>query len=210
MQNSRGAALAATERTGSGPRSWGIVVVLMVGLIAADQASKAWALRTLQPWTPRPAVGTLLQFNLVFNPGAAFSLGSGFTIVFPIIAILVAAGVLLYVVPRLRTLWWSVATGCLLAGIIGNLIDRIARPPAPFHGEVVDFLMLPYWPIFNVADICICVAAGIFVVLSLWGKVGFDGRPLEHGTSKKTATSEDTTADTAEPAAEDLADEDTP
>jgi signal peptidase II len=59
--------------------------------------------------------------------------------------------------------------GLLLAGIAGNLTDRIFRDPGPLRGHVVDFLELPHWPIFNVADICINVAAALIVIQSVRG-----------------------------------------
>ena len=63
----------------------------------------------------------------------------------------------------------------LLAGIAGNLTDRFFRDPGPLRGHVIDFLELPKWPIFNVADVCINVAALIIVIQSVRG-VGLSGR----------------------------------
>jgi signal peptidase II len=66
------------------------------------------------------------------------------------------------------------AFGLLLAGILGNLADRMFRSPGPFRGHVVDFIALPHWPVFNVADICINVAAALILLLALLG-VRLDG-----------------------------------
>ena len=68
-------------------------------------------------------------------------------------------GVAGWLLPRVRHTGWAVATGCLLAGIVGNLLDRLFREPAPFHGHVIDFLQLPNFAIFNVADTAIVVGA---------------------------------------------------
>ncbi|MCW2846585.1 MAG: peptidase signal peptidase, partial [Marmoricola sp.] len=74
---------------------------------------------------------------------------------------------------------WAVALGLLLAGVTGNLVDRIFRAPGPFRGHVVDFFALPNWPVFNVADICIDVAGALFVILLLRG-VRLDGSRHHH------------------------------
>ena len=70
---------------------------------------------------------------------------------------------------------WAIALGLLLGGALGNVTDRIFRDPAPFRGHVVDFIELPHWPVFNVADTAICVAAALFVLLSVRG-IHLDGR----------------------------------
>lgn len=136
-------------------------------------------LATLTPFSPTPVVGHLLQWYLTFNSGAAFSLGSRFTPLFPILGILIFCGLVLAVVPRVRLGWWATATGLLLGGILGNLYDRLFRAPGPLRGEVVDFIMLPHFAIFNVADMFICTAAGLYIVLVLWGHYSFDGTPTD-------------------------------
>ena len=75
---------------------------------------------------------------------------------------------------RLGSTVWAVAFGLLLAGICGNLTDRLLREPGPLRGHVVDFLMLPHWPIFNVADMCINVAAALILVQAFRG-IRLDG-----------------------------------
>jgi signal peptidase II len=62
----------------------------------------------------------------------------------------------------------------LLAGIAGNLTDRLLRGPGPLRGEVVDFLMLPRWPVFNVADMCIDAAA-VLILVQVYRGVRVDG-----------------------------------
>jgi len=93
--------------------------------------------------------------------------------VFSVLAIL-AAGVVVWLSRRVRDRVWAVGFGFLLAGICGNLTDRILREPGPLRGHVVDFLMLPNWPIFNVADMCINVAAALILVQAYRG-VRLDG-----------------------------------
>ena len=139
---------------------------------AADLGTKQWAMATLADGDV-PVLGDWFTLHLTFNPGAAFSTGTGFTIVFTCLA-MVAVVVVLWLSRRLASTGWAVALGFLLGGVGGNLTDRIVREPAPFHGHVVDFLMLPNWPVFNVADICINVAAGLIILQTFRG-VALDG-----------------------------------
>lgn len=142
-------------------------------LYAADQVTKHLAVEHLTGEPDKPLVGDLLQLHLTRNPGAAFSTGTAFTEVLTGVAI-VAVGVVLWLSRRLGSTAWAVALGLLLAGVAGNLTDRMLREPGPFRGHVVDFLMLPRWPIFNVADMCINVAAGLILVQAFRG-VRMDG-----------------------------------
>lgn len=80
------------------------------------------------------------------------------------IAIAAFTFVAVYLIPRVRHRARAAAEGFLLAGILGNLTDRLFREPGPFRGHVIDFIQLPYFAIFNVADMCITVLA----VLIIW------------------------------------------
>ena len=160
--------------------------VLVVGLVV-DQLTKQWAIGALTPGEPVPFVGRALQFYLIRNPGAAFSLGEGATVVFAGLALAVLVGLVGYALPRVQTWGWAVALGLLGAGVAGNLSDRLFRPPAPFHGHVVDFLMLPRWPIFNVADMLIDSAAVVIVVLAFRTK-GEDGPAPAAGAERRSGT----------------------
>ena len=156
---------------------------LMIGVaavgVAADQATKQWAVATLTPGEPVPLVGTFVQLYLVRNPGAAFSFAVGFTAGFTVLAIAVLTGLLVIALPRVRQWVWAVALGLLTAGVAGNLVDRLARPPAPFRGHEVDFLMLPRWPVFNLADSMLIAAAILVVALSFFGSTGPGGLPYD-------------------------------
>ncbi|SDB80171.1 signal peptidase II Aspartic peptidase. MEROPS family A08 [Raineyella antarctica] len=167
----------------TGVVSPGLARAVMVGVavvgISADQATKQWAIAALAPADPVPLLGRFLQLYLIRNPGAAFSLGEGFTIVFTLLAAVVLAGLLLFALPRVRHWVWALAFGLVTAGVAGNLIDRVGRPPAPFHGHVVDFLMLPHWPVFNIADSMLTSAAVLVVALSFLGSRGPGGRPYQ-------------------------------
>ena len=135
---------------------------------AADLLTKVWAVAHLSGGIPRPVIGDLLTLYLARNPGAAFSTGTSYTLVLSVLAI-AAAGVVLWVARRLGSAGWAIGLGFLLAGILGNLTDRIFRSPGILRGHVVDFLRLPHWPIFNVADVCINIAAGVIILQALRG-----------------------------------------
>ena len=149
-----------------------LAAVASVALVL-DQATKWWAEHALLVGEPRQVVGEWLQLRLTYNPGAAFSVGTGYTIVLTCIALAVI-GVVIVMAGRIRGAGWAVALGLLLGGALGNVADRLFRPPAPFRGHVVDFLELPNWPVFNVADSAITLAAALFVGLSVAG-VRLDG-----------------------------------
>jgi signal peptidase II len=156
-----------------------LALAIAVTAIAIDQITKALAVSGLADQPPRRVVGTLVQFELARNPGAAFSTGTSHTIVFSIIA-MIATIVVLWFIARSRSWGWACALGLLLAGIVGNLIDRVFREPGPFRGHVVDFIALPHWPVFNVADMCINVAAVLILVLAVRG-VRLDGGRVRPG-----------------------------
>lgn len=193
VASARGRALLAR------PRRALLVVGLAALVWAIDQASKQWALGALVPGVARPLVGDLLKLTLVFNPGAAFSLGTGFTPVLTTIMAVVAAGILV-VARRVTSLLWATALGLLLGGAVGNLTDRLLRPPGFAHGHVVDFLQLPHWPVFNVADTCICTAAGLIILATFRGVPFADPDPRSAQARPGAGERPEADADTTPPA----------
>ena len=131
-----------------------------------DFATKSWALNSLDSRNPVKLIGNFLQLTLFKNSGAAFSLAQGATIVFTIFAIVVVAAIAYYST-KITSFGWSIVLGLALGGILGNLTDRIFRAPGFFTGHVIDWIQLPNWPVFNLADSAIVVAASIAVVLSI-------------------------------------------
>jgi len=130
-----------------------------------DCVTKAWALQSLST-EPRKVIGSLLQFTLVYNTGAAFSFATGFTILFSLIALSVVIATI-YFAPRITSRGWQLTIGLLLGGVLGNLTDRIFREPSFLSGYVIDWIQIPHWPVFNIADSAICIAAAISFVLSM-------------------------------------------
>ena len=140
-----------------------LVAALTWGL---DLASKIWAVNNLSARNPVEILGSFFQFTLVRNPGAAFSFATGATIVFTCIAV-AAVIAILYYSSKITSLGWSTTLGLLLGGVLGNLTDRLFRSPGFLKGEVIDWLELTHWPVFNLADSAIVVAAFLAIVLSI-------------------------------------------
>ena len=180
MQAARGTPLTSgdevpvTAPTPPARRRWGLFAAVALAAYAVDVGSKILAVDRLTGRPDVSLVGDWFSLSLTRNPGAAFSTGTGYTYVFSGLAI-VAVLVVLWVSRRVGTRVWAVALGLLLAGVAGNLTDRIFRAPGPLRGHVVDFFRLPNWPVFNVADMCIDVAAALIVIQAIRG-IAVDGR----------------------------------
>jgi signal peptidase II len=152
---------------------WGVFALVALTAYAVDVVTKIVAVDRLSGRADVEVVGELLKLHLVRNPGAAFSTGTAYTQVFSCLA-MVAVVVIIVVARRVGSVLWAVALGLLLAGVAGNLTDRLVREPGPLRGHVIDFFMLPHWPVFNVADICIDIAAALILVQVFRG-VRLDG-----------------------------------
>ncbi|MGD9961267.1 signal peptidase II [Nocardioides sp.] len=150
-----------------------VFVVTALIAYAIDIGTKVLAVERLTGKGRVDVIGDLFGFNLARNPGAAFSTGTGFTEVFSLLAI-AATLVVLWLSRRLGSTLWAIGLGLLLAGITGNLTDRLLRAPGPLRGHVVDFLELPNWPIFNVADMCLNIGVAIVLIQTVRG-VSLDG-----------------------------------
>jgi signal peptidase II len=155
-----------------GPRPSGAGVVLAglllaAAVIAADQVTKAVAEATLTDG-PVTVVGDLLRLRLTYNTGAAFSTATHLTEALTVLATLVSVALIVGIL-RSRSLAWCLALGLLLGGAVGNLIDRLTRDPGFARGAVVDFLELPRWPVFNLADAGVVLGAVTIVLLTLRG-----------------------------------------
>lgn len=182
MQAARGASLTGDEDDTSRPegsRARSVLIFAAVALTAyaVDVISKIVAVEKLTDRPDVELVGELFVLHLVRNPGAAFSTGTEYTEIFSVLAI-VAVGVVLWLARKVGSVGWAVALGFLLAGVAGNLTDRLLREPGPLRGHVIDMFMLPNWPVFNVADICINVAAALILV-QVYRGIRIDGSRVE-------------------------------
>jgi signal peptidase II len=167
-------------------------------VVILDQITKALAVATLEGEPPIEVLGQWLQLTFVRNPGAAFSLAGNYTIVISAIAIIVAVAIV-RTARTLTNVWWAVVLGGILGGAVGNLIDRIVREPAPFRGHVVDFLELPSWPVFNVADMALVGSAVLAVVLSIKGVEMGQPEPEPEPAADPAAAPQAASADPGEP-----------
>lgn len=160
----------STEANGGrGPalprRRLGLLAAVAVAVLAADQLSKHWALSALADG-PIKSVWTL-QFQLLFNDGVAFSLGSGKGIGpwITVLGLAMVVGLSLGSTSRYRL--GAIAGGMIAGGAFGNLVDRAFRGDRGFmHGSVVDFIDLQWWPVFNIADAAVVVGAALLVLAS--------------------------------------------
>jgi signal peptidase II len=174
-----------------GKSSRAIVVLGAVAVIAVavDQIVKYLSTQHLTEGEPVRILGGLIYLSLLRNSGAAFSLGTGVTWVFPVIT-LVVVGWIVWMATKLRSVPWAIALGLVLGGALGNLTDRLFRAPGPFRGHVVDMIsaFAPYgekFAVFNIADSCLTVGVILAILLELTGRQR-DGR---RGVRKKAEAS---------------------
>lgn len=135
--------------------------VLLVGVV--DQAVKAIMLSWLEPGVPQPVIGDWFRFLLLFNPGAAFSMGQNSTWLFTCFQIAFLLGVAV-AAPRVRDPWTALGLALVGGGALGNLVDRLFREPQFFLGHVVDYISVGGFAVFNIADACISVGVVIFII----------------------------------------------
>jgi signal peptidase II len=149
---------AATAARAAARGAWVRAGVVMAGVLAADQIVKALVMASLERGEQRDIVAGIKLVN-TRNSGVAFGqLQDGGALVAIVIALAVGA-LLAYFARHARTPLVWLPTGMLLGGALGNIVDRIRE------GAVVDFLKLPHWPAFNVADASITVGVVILLVV---------------------------------------------
>ena len=156
-------------RAGKRRRRISVLAAVAAFVLAADAITKAIVVAHLREDQPVHLIGNVLMLWLTRNPGAAFSVGTGETVVFTVIAF----AVIVYIARTARKLYslgWAIALGLLLGGAMGNLSDRIFRAPGPFRGDVVDWIAVTrFYPIFNLADSAIVCGGILTVILALRG-----------------------------------------
>jgi signal peptidase II len=140
---------------------------IVVAIVAADQATKAWAVSTL-PGAPVSVIGNDVELRLTRNNGGAFSLFQGFTPLLALLAVVIAV-MLVRAVRQAGDRVTVIGLCLVLGGAIGNLADRLFRSPGFARGAVVDFVRLGWWPTFNVADASITCGAVLLIGWTLFG-----------------------------------------
>ncbi|MGK3648105.1 signal peptidase II [Pseudarthrobacter enclensis] len=150
----------------------------------SDQLTKLWVTSNMVEGERIPVLPPVLHWYFIRNSGAAFSIGENVTWVFSIIMAAVAVAIL-FQVRKLGSVWWALALGLLLGGALGNLTDRLFREPSFGMGHVVDFIQLPNFAIFNIADSAVVSAVAIICILTLRG-ISLDGTRV-HNARKDDA-----------------------
>src|SRR5829696_6348521 len=134
-------------------------------VLALDQLTKHLVVANLAGRPPVDLVGSFVQLRYTTNSGGAFSLLTGAPLFFGIMAMVIVGGIV-YASRRAQPLFMLVVLGLILGGALGNLTDRLFRGEGLLRGEVVDFVKVGIWPVFNVADSCV-VVGGILLALLL-------------------------------------------
>ena len=146
-------------------RTWRILFSVAWAVWILDLATKIWAVNNLSFKSNIKVIGEFFQLTLIRNPGAAFSFATGATIFLSLFSLIVMI-VVLYYSPKITSRGWAVVLGLVLGGILGNMVDRIFREPGVLRGHVIDWLQLPNFPVFNIADTAIVCAALLSMVLT--------------------------------------------
>lgn len=144
-----------------------LFIVLATLVFALDLATKNWAEGYLKFREPIKVFGDFLKLDYSTNSGAAFSLFTDATLLLSSLKLAVV-GFLIFYIRSVTNSRWAATLGVLLGGVVGNLYDRALRPPGFWRGEVVDWIVLPNWPTFNIADSAIVIAGIVMTLLTLW------------------------------------------
>ncbi|OLF16087.1 signal peptidase II [Actinophytocola xanthii] len=158
-------------------RAWLFALVAPIVLVA-DVVTKVVAVATLDGEPPVRVLGGFVYLQIVRNPGAAFGMATGMTWLLTLVAIGVVVAII-WIMPKLRSVGWAVGLALVLAGALGNLVDRFFREPGPLRGHVVDFVSVfapngDAFPVFNVADSSIVCGGALIVLMALLGR-DYDG-----------------------------------
>jgi signal peptidase II len=167
-----------------------LLLALAAGVLIADLVSKLVVVATIEPGEDIRLLGGALYLTQLRNVGAAFSFAEGWTIVFSLVAVVVAV-VIVRTARRLYSTGWAITLGLVLGGALGNLLDRIFRDPGFLRGGVVDFVSVfgpdgSVWPVFNVADSAIVCGGILGALLALRG-IDFDGSRARDETAPDAA-----------------------
>ncbi|MFH1191560.1 MAG: signal peptidase II [Candidatus Omnitrophota bacterium] len=130
-----------------------MILIIVLGVVALDQLTKFFALRFLQLNTPVSVIKNFLNLTLVHNRGAAFGFFQNQLFLFVLVSLFTIVLILCNLKNKTNSNVFKLSLSLILGGAVGNLIDRLR------FGFVVDFLDLRVWPVFNIADSVITIAA---------------------------------------------------
>ncbi|QQU82858.1 signal peptidase II [Corynebacterium tuberculostearicum] len=142
----------------------GLIAAVVIAVALVDQAVKQIMLSTLTEGEPLPVIGDWFRFTLLFNPGAAFSMGGeGSTWLFTTIQLVFVLGVAI-AAPRITHSGQAVGLALIAGGALGNFADRIFRAPGFWFGHVVDYISVGSFAVFNIADAAITCGVVVFII----------------------------------------------
>ncbi|MBQ1442413.1 MAG: signal peptidase II [Renibacterium sp.] len=173
--------------------SWFIGFALLA--YALDQLVKLWVTSNMVLGQSIEVIPSVLRWYYITNSGAAFSIGENFTWVFSLISTAVAVAIITQF-RKIGSAWWAVAVGMVLGGALGNLTDRLFRPPSFGIGHVVDYISIGNFAIFNLADCAVVGGVILICILTLLG-VPFRGGPRHGAAAADSAAGESATGESA-------------
>lgn len=142
----------------------GLIAAVVIAVALVDQAVKQIMLSILTEGEPLPVIGDWFRFTLLFNPGAAFSMGGeGSTWLFTTIQLVFVLGVAV-AAPRITHSGQAVGLALIAGGALGNFADRIFRAPGFWFGHVVDYISVGSFAVFNIADAAITCGVVLFII----------------------------------------------
>ena len=130
-----------------------MIFIIVTSVILLDQITKFLALKFLQLNTPVPLIKNFLNLTLIHNRGAAFGFFQNQLLLFVLVSLFAIGLILFNLINKKNSIALKLSLSLILGGAVGNLIDRLR------FGFVVDFLDLRIWPVFNIADSVITIAA---------------------------------------------------
>ena len=140
-----------------------LIVIITLFCITLDQVSKIIAINNLVEFKSVPVIDNFFYWTLCYNTGGAWSIFSGNVWFLAIISI-IALGFIIYTLFKSKSHMYQFAASVFMGGLIGNLIDRLFNAKVT---DFIDFVIFGYdFPVFNIADIFICVSS-VFIVLSI-------------------------------------------
>jgi signal peptidase II len=192
-----GAVAVELPATAARRRAVTALILTAVFVVGADLITKTLAITHLSGRDPVRLLGGAVYLTFTRNAGAAFSLGSDYTWVFPIVAVVVLS-VIVFLARKLGSVPWAIALGLIAGGALGNFGDRLFRAPGPFRGHVVDFISLfdaegRVFAIFNTADMALTFGVILAILLELTGRLRDGGRlsrqrsgeSVSHGSAER-------------------------
>jgi len=137
-----------------------LAALTAVAVLVLDQAIKVAVRGSLQPGDEREVLGSVVELTYVRNTGVAFGQLSGNGVLVAVLVAAAVAGLLWYFFTHLGTPWIWLPAGMVVGGALGNLVDRVGE------GAVTDYVKLPHWPAFNLADLSITAGVILMVLVA--------------------------------------------